>query len=69
MPRPAGRGRRAGYRGAENNQNSVPDKFIDGALILEDNLGHNLEIDIDNPDDAFGGQVFGEGSKATQVAH
>src|SRR5206468_3104322 len=52
----------------EDHQNAVPDERINDSTMLEDDVHHDIEIAVENFDDRFGWELFGEWGEAAQVA-
>ena len=56
-------------RRAENRQNRVTDKFVNRAVVFEDDFRHALQIHVEHADDAFRRQPFPNRRKAAQIRH
>ncbi len=53
----------------KDHQDAVADEFVDGALVLLDDFGHGLQIDIDHRHHILSGQTLTYGGEAAQIGH
>jgi len=60
---------RALKRGPKDYQDAIPDEFIDGALIFQDDIGHGFQIDIHHGNHVLCRQPLTYGSKTPEIGH
>ena len=54
---------------SEYRKDAVSKEFDDCAAVLRDDVGHRLEVMIDDCDELFSGELCTECSKSSQVTH